>query len=469
MAKKTISSSKDKETKKEKGIDVSKLISKTVKETLKKEKDIMPKKDEAQEKTKKAASVSSKEDKKEKKSEKSDVKKSVAKEIAKSVKAQAKEVVEKVKKAVSKKTEEKEVKPKTAKKEAAPKAKTAKKEETPKIAKAKAVKIVKEKKAAEPKKRKPVVSAKVSAVKEQTIAPILEEEKIQQAKYEIEPPAVSLKQSFHPEETKEIPETYNETKMVALVRDPEWVFVYWDISSDTREKLNIPKGRHHKDFAIRVFDITGVNDDVNSAHSWYDVGINDYAISWYIKTPEPGRSYIFEIGVYSDEGIFQTIARSNAIKMPPVGISAHHDTSDSEEWMNITEENFMELIRLSGGLQIKEVMRGSENISKLLSERLQKNLSSGALSSGAISSAAPEKNKTKGFWLIADAELIIYGATEPDATVFIQGQPVKLTPQGTFSIRFALPDGAQEIPVEAVNVDGDDTRKITITVKRKTY
>ena len=32
----------------------------------------------------------------------------------------------------------------------------------------------------------------------------------------------------------------------------------------------------------------------------------------------------------------------------------------------------------------------------------------------------------KAFWLQVHTELILYGATEPDATVTVQGQPVKL-------------------------------------------
>jgi hypothetical protein len=45
---------------------------------------------------------------------------------------------------------------------------------------------------------------------------------------------------------------------------------------------------------------------------------------------------------------------------------------------------------------------------------------------------------------------------------------VDLRPDGTFSCRFALPDGTQVIPVEVVSPDGVETRCITPTVSRQT-
>ena len=49
--------------------------------------------------------------------------------------------------------------------------------------------------------------------------------------------------------------------------------------------------------------------------------------------------------------------------------------------------------------------------------------------------------RAKGFWFNVNAELIIYGATEPTARVTLGGHEIKLRPDGTFSYRFSLPDG----------------------------
>lgn len=62
----------------------------------------------------------------------------------------------------------------------------------------------------------------------------------------------------------------------------------------------------------------------------------------------------------------------------------------------------------------------------------------------------------------------MYGATEPDAKLTVQGKEIKLKQDGTFTLRFALPDGKQVIPVEATSKDGVDRRRITPIVTRKT-
>jgi hypothetical protein len=66
-----------------------------------------------------------------------------------------------------------------------------------------------------------------------------------------------------------------------------------------------------------------------------------------------------------------------------------------------------------------------------------------------------------------NAELVIYGATEPSASVTIGGRPIKLRPDGTFSYRFALPDGQYHLPISAVSVD-EQQRHVALNFSRST-
>jgi hypothetical protein len=98
----------------------------------------------------------------------------------------------------------------------------------------------------------------------------------------------------------------------------------------------------------------------------------------------------------------------------------------------------------------------------------------GAISSGSgvsqMSSfgASPVKIKKRGFWFVLDCELIVYGATEPGATVTLGGKPVQLRPDGTFTLRFALPDGKIELDAHACSADGLEERIIKSVVERNT-
>jgi len=72
------------------------------------------------------------------------------------------------------------------------------------------------------------------------------------------------------------------------------------------------------------------------------------------------------------------------------------------------------------------------------------------------------------FWLRVNAELVVYGATEPDAHVVVAGRQIKLRPDGSFTLRFALPNGEYELPVVAVAADQSQGRVAYMLFTRAT-
>lgn len=88
---------------------------------------------------------------------------------------------------------------------------------------------------------------------------------------------------------------------------------------------------------------------------------------------------------------------------------------------------------------------------------------------GASWSAQPfSAEKPRGFFMHVNAEVVFYGGTHPDAKVTIDGEPIQLKPDGSFSYHFKLPDGKFEIPVVAVSPDGVEQRSATLTFERGT-
>ncbi|WP_251958070.1 DUF4912 domain-containing protein [Nostoc commune] len=63
------------------------------------------------------------------------------------------------------------------------------------------------------------------------------------------------------------------------------------------------------------------------------------------------------------------------------------------------------------------------------------------------------------FWFVADAELIIHGATQPNTTVNISGHNIKTKPDGTFHLRLPFSDGLMDYLI-TVAADGESTRTI---------
>jgi hypothetical protein len=96
------------------------------------------------------------------------------------------------------------------------------------------------------------------------------------------------------------------------------------------------------------------------------------------------------------------------------------------------------------------------------------NMSGVGMMSGVGFSASAAPVRPRQFWLVADAELIVYGATEPDATVTIGGRPIKLNPDGTFRFQMSFQDGLIDYPIMAVAADGEQTRSVHMKFTRET-
>lgn len=258
----------------------------------------------------------------------------------------------------------------------------------------------------------------------------------------------------------EIPHTYNDTKIVLMVRDPYWLHTYWSINQITVDYLSGKFNNWNQiPLILRVYDISNINNfDGSNSNYFFDIHINHEANSWYIHVGGPNRSFCVDLGFIQENGLFYTITRSNIVTTPRDNVSEIVD----EEWMSI-EEDFLKLYRLAGAGQ----GNSSAELVESLIKRLEREMGSGAISS--LSSPSRLMPKERKFWLVLNTELIVYGATEPDAIVKVQGEPINLRPDGTFTLRFALPDGTQHIPVVANSADGIDTISITPVVSKQTY
>ena len=85
----------------------------------------------------------------------------------------------------------------------------------------------------------------------------------------------------------------------------------------------------------------------------------------------------------------------------------------------------------------------------------------------AMSSLELAQGAAQGFWFNLNAELIVYGATDPKARVSIGDRLIELRADGTFSCRFALPDGEYELAVTAVSMEGE-SRRAALKFRRRT-
>jgi hypothetical protein len=62
----------------------------------------------------------------------------------------------------------------------------------------------------------------------------------------------------------------------------------------------------------------------------------------------------------------------------------------------------------------------------------------------------------------------VFGKTAPGASVMVAGRPVKLQPDGSFTVRMEMPDKRQVLPVTSESRDGLRQRTTVIAVERNT-
>jgi len=259
----------------------------------------------------------------------------------------------------------------------------------------------------------------------------------------------------------EIPHSYEDDRIALMVRDPHWAYSYWEV---TQRKLDAARAElgdagHAAQLALRLYDVTDVVFDGTNAHRHLDFGIYERVGDWYMDAVKPGRSFVVDLGLKARDGRFVTLARSNAVNTPRDGVS---DVTD-EEWV-IADRDFERIFSLSGGYGIG---LSSADIALAAGGSLPFGIASPGISSLALMS--PAMKRQRGFWYVLNTELIVYGATEPDAKVTVQGRQVTLRPDGTFTLRFALPDGTQDIPVSFTSADEVDTGWVTPEVTRQTH
>ena len=137
-------------------------------------------------------------------------------------------------------------------------------------------------------------------------------------------PASRPRYFFRPD----IPEEYGQTYMRALPRDPEWIYVYWEINDDTKNSLIQKMGTPAFESSVRVLrliDVSGIDYNGSNASRYQDTPIEDYTRAWYFHVKKEGKTFVVECGFLTQDGKFFAAVRSNPVEVPKRGLSADVD------------------------------------------------------------------------------------------------------------------------------------------------
>ena len=319
-------------------------------------------------------------------------------------------------------------------------------------------------------------------------------------KYALGP--VPPSQHFESAET-ELPEAYGTKKLFLTARDPHWLYAHWDLTREQQLQLNARSADGHLILRLYAGKVEG--------HPICEIHVHPESRHWFAHVERAGNSYAAELGYYSTPGKWVRVAVSGLTVTPSDTVSpesgAEFATIPFEfpfarlmeivkaavrenlplaraieelrrrghpelpraasrppsSWTSQQEQALAKIINID---DVRRVWMGSFEITELIRRRLAHEISSLGVSS--LSSPFGGVERPKGFWFNVNAELVIYGATEPTARVTLGGHEIKLRADGSFSYRFALPDGKYDLPAVAVSADNTEARAVDLKFTRKT-
>jgi uncharacterized protein len=250
-------------------------------------------------------------------------------------------------------------------------------------------------------------------------------------------------------------------RIVLMVRDPFWLHACWTVTNASvkRAEAALAAYWHTARPVLRLLEVDGGNTTSTSERVVREMEVHGGVTNWYIDVSNPPQSYRVDLGYRASNGKFFAICRSNAVTTPAP------DAADSidENWSDVAE-NYERVYALSGGYHEEN---SSGELQELFEERLRRPMNSPLGSQFGVG-AERVLNRHRDFQFNVDAEMILFGNTKPDARVTLAGDPVKIRPDGSFTVRISMPDKRQVLPVVASSADGVEQRTIVIAVERNT-
>ncbi|MDZ7961123.1 MAG: DUF4912 domain-containing protein [Aulosira sp. DedQUE10] len=310
---------------------------------------------------------------------------------------------------------------------------------------------------------------------------------------------------FSPHITETEPITNVEDKVNLTPQNSESAHVSWQISDKTQQILHNSASQ----LALRLYDVTGIDLSYQTPQLIQQYECPDGTQETVVAIPKGDRNYIAEIGYVTQGDRWVLIDRSEVVRVfsPPQTVEdtatveqadANHESSiiltpRTPKWAYISwyiSDHDKQVLHNAGisqfiirlydvtdidlSYQTPHLVQQYE-CEELIHDRFVAIPNSdrdyiteiGYIAEGdrwelinRSSTVRIFSRPHPDFWFVADAELIIHGASEPDATVTIAGHSIKLKPDGTFHLRIPFSDSLMDYLMTANSANGEQTQTI---------
>lgn len=252
-------------------------------------------------------------------------------------------------------------------------------------------------------------------------------------------------------------------RVVLLVRDSYWLQVSWEIRRKSVERVRAALGAHWHSArpVLRLIELDAGSTTNTSESVAREIEIHGGVANWYIDVRDPPKSYRVDIGYKSDRGQFVALTRSNAVTTPSPGGTGGNGSVDPN-WQDIAKD-YERIYSMSGGYGDQP----SDDLKEWFEERLRRPMGTPMVTRFGVGADAASFRRAP-FAFHVDAELVVFGKTQPGAFVTLAGQPVKVRPDGTFTVQRPMVERREVIPVVAGSSDGLEERTVILAIERNT-
>ena len=247
-------------------------------------------------------------------------------------------------------------------------------------------------------------------------------------------------------------------RLVLFVCDSFWLRACWEITPLLVDRVRSAMGRHWytADPALRVFYVdrdgpgaTGRRELVS------EIEIRGGVDNWYVPVDNPPSCFMVELGYRSRDGQFFTLVSSNTVQTPQrfvhdsFGRSTIDDLNSRVRWDSSTT---------GSGYPAKST----------ISKSGPKPAASEAFPAATGFNRTDVDDKSISDEFYVDAEVVVKGHAPVNTSLSIKDEPIPLRPDGTFSVRYSLPERRHVFPVVMSSRDGMETQTIVLSVDRNT-
>jgi phosphate transport system substrate-binding protein len=315
------------------------------------------------------------------------------------------------------------------------------------------------------------------------------------------------------EETFGLVDADEQSSIVFTPRTPKWAYACWYVPDTKKEALRQEGGSQ---LVVRLYDVTDIDLSYQNPQLVQQYESEETTNDGLVAIPVSDRDYITEIGYITDDDRWLLIARSPIVhvfdplhtettdeNVPLVNATAFSSVNADEQsnivltprtpkwayvYWYLTDTKKEELRQQDGSQLIVRLYDVTDIDLSYQSPQLVQQYECEEVTrdrfvaipvsdrdymaeigyatddhrwlfiarSGVVRAFSRPHGDS---WFVADAELIIHGATEPNTTVTIGGDPIKIKPDGTFHLRIPFSDGLIDY-LMTVASNGEPTRTI---------